>query len=317
MIIPGNDIKSFCRSALLSAMQDGGSDDGGGGDTSGGYCVKAPVTASQWVYPDNWIPRVWPENNQAVFVVRSVEGKTLTVTLYVYRTFPDSSASNVVSIDWGDGQTTEIARSSTTKYVSKATHTYTSGTGFAVTEDEETYQQWIITYNSYYEDEAFSGTFCGIVCSYGIQIQYAQFSEDFKLGEIHNVSSSTSTGAIFPNCKYLEYIGTPDIRNSFAGGCINLKYVNYIDVGNEVGTRGLFNGCTNLKSLPKINFKTLGSEALASSGLEYFVCDSISYIDEYAFEDCSDLKVVVIPSSCEIHKTAFKNSGIVNNLEIS
>lgn len=313
MVVPGNDLKGFCRSALISAK----SDSGGGTGTDGGYLVKTSLSPSEpWSYPSEWVPRVWPESKQAIFVIRSVEGQSLTFNFRYFRYFPSTSKTYVSSVDWGDGTTSDIKKISYGK-IYTLSHTYTEETGYLVTDKNgEQYYQWIVKFSSFYEDEAFDGVLCGVGYD-GCEVQFSHFSEDFVINNSVRLNPTTSgITTVFVNNNYLESIEISEIPSDFVRNCEKLYNIKYNNVGRETGTGDIFENCQSLKTLPEINFKTLKSGSFIDIPIEFLIINDIETIEENAFVRCNNLKLVLIPSSCSVSDKAFSACNINNTLII-
>ena len=150
----------------------------------------------------------------------------------------------------------------------------------------------------------------------------------------------------FQSCKALESITIPknvtEIGSGAFSGCSSLATVDIQApltelTGSDGGPTGIFNGCSALSNLtlPKSitvigdrtfsgctslaefdfsNITKIGTEAFKKTGLTSFIgADNLTELGENVFQECSNLKTVIIPDAVTNIPTA--TFGLCGNLE--
>lgn len=156
MIIGSNDIRSSCRSMLISAKQV----QSGGGGGSGEVPIPNVPDPPSWEYPEEfWIAK--PASATAhhitgiLCIKKSSSNRTVELSLCAA-----SGSSSMGFMNWGDGIYEGIEKTSTSSdgwSWGWLSHTYYSGTGHPIYIYGEAYEQWAFEISLYnfgdYSDE--------------------------------------------------------------------------------------------------------------------------------------------------------------------
>lgn len=266
MIIPGNDVKSFCRSALLSAMQEQQGGGGGGGGEGG----NIPPDPTEWEYPADWIQLDTPGQYEACLVYGFADGDEKSMYFTIRRPadaiYTDYNDTYCV-IDWGDGNVQEInyytnqdtAQNTIDKRYYKISHTYTEAGQMA--DGKEQYKIKINFVPLYADNSQLSGHAAALfpfgkasssgvlTCSFGQYFPRWSFT-----------SSSGLTGLLdrHNTIKYLRVyeFGTYDTTGINPGSSHTCSSLEQIDIDTDVAGKSIYaSECTSLR-LIKINGKT-------------------------------------------------------------
>ena len=154
------------------------------------------------------------------------------------------------------------------------------------------------------------------------EIYQKAFSNCLKLEEIVGLDENVKAigEEAFFNCRALNEISLPKgietIPQSCFANCVSLTNVTIPESVKTIGKRA-FEKCTALKSI-ETNAKTIGSQAFAfCSELESVKLSDISFIGNYAFNACKNLKELVFSDSLDfIDNRAFYNCGSLKEVVI-
>lgn len=268
MIIPGNDIKSFCRSALISAMQEQGG--GGGGGGGGGEGGNIPPDPTEWEYPADWIQLDTPGQYEAVLVYGFADGDEKSMYFNIRRPadaiYTDYNDTYCI-IDWGDGNVQEInyytnqdtAQSTIDTRYYKISHTYTAPGQIA--DGKEQYKIKISFIPKYSDNSQLSGNSAalypfGVASSSGVLT--CSFGQYFPRNSFSSSSGLTGLLDRHNTIKYLRVyeLGTYDTTGIGPGSSHTCSSLEQIDIDTDMSGKTInASECTSLR-LIKINGKT-------------------------------------------------------------
>ena len=275
------------------------------------FNLTSPLFTGPKVGPTYSRPSDWPVITDTAGEVQMLVADLGTCVISVRTTFTRTASQNI-TIDWGDGTTNTVSTTTTTS----TDHTYTKGAG---TPSSRGYTTFVIRV---YGPAGTVITTCKALNiasqpsqSYTVpllEVYYGDGTQAAGLGASLGYSSTlvqsqTNNGAY----NYLEYVKMPATVNSgvtynhaFAS-CSNLKVV--VMPTSSPGTSSwisTFGGCLNLISIVFPPNTVLGNMSLANSGL---------------FSACTSLKSVVLPTamnSCTSMNQMFRDCFALENIII-
>ena len=251
----------------------------------------------------------------------------MTVPLYIGQT-----VANGVSIDWGDGSTTETLAGTGNVNTS---HTYADPGDYIISLMPD--DGCTLSFGSN------SSSYCVMGSTKSNNIVYCNMLQDVSIGK--NVTSidkyafyycyslasikisdgvTSISYSAFENCYSLASITIPDsvtsIRYSAFDGCSSLASITIPDGVTSIGDYA-FDGCSSLASI-KI------SDGVTSIGYSAFnncyslasitIPDDVTSIRDYAFNNCYSLASITIPDSVtSIGNSAFDGCSSLASIKIS
>ena len=266
MVIPGNDIKSFCRSALINSLSSSPTPEP----------VK-PVEPGDWKYPEDWLQLENPGQNEikALIGSNSLDRDSITDACYttrviIYNSKPEASGTTICSINWGDGNSidvvsgqsgTDIHKSGETYYVK---HKYEQGSGHTLNDVRE---QWILSI-----DMKKPSTHNFITSNEYSSSNYEMSTMMLKMGSSTFFSEKGNTKPFFKKNYLLEYIKVSGLMSNCFDGCKKLKQIEFTNINSiqEIPS-SCFMDCDSLEKIKLEKIKSFGTKS-------FYGCSSLSYV---------------------------------------
>ena len=259
---------------------------------------------------EKWLSLPEPADNQAVFLVRAVEGY-MSCSIYTGLPYDYTEQAEGWSVDWGDGTVETFPNIN-----SSASHTYSEIGEYVVTftnicgdntNARVSSQRWIMGKygDNVYIDRVIGGT-------ENLRMSSQQYLRYLRL------PPGTHFGAYFfngCNClKKFEFDGVIEqLYEGFFQSCYALDFskIKFGDI-TEIPV-SCFNYCRGMKKIPLSDCVTVGNQAFANC---YSLCDvslpNCTSIGANAFNSCYGLHAVSAPKCTSIGASAFYYNYVLN-----
>ena len=225
MIVPGNDIKSFCRSALVNSLS-----------SSTPEPIK-PVEPVDWEYPEDWLQLENPGQSEIKVLIGSnssdsdlITDACYTTRVIIYNSKPEASGTTICSINWGDGNTIDVISGQSGTYIHKAgetyyvKHKYEQGSGHTLSDGRE---QWILSI-----DMKKPSTHNFITSSEYSSSNFEMSTMMLKMGSSTFFSEKGNTKPFFKKNYLLEYIKVSGLMSNCFDGCKKLKQIEFTNINS-------------------------------------------------------------------------------------
>lgn len=102
-----------------------------------------------------------------------------------------------------------------------------------------------------------------------------------------------------------------EIKSACFSGCSNLESVIIHENAKMISFINTFSGCSKLKNITlPVGVQTIDSSAFANTAIEEIIIPhTVTTVGDSSFANCLNLKVIYIPSDCNVKTNAFDGCG--------